>query len=258
MKIITSRATWYTLTLTLCIMLQAIVISSTSTDTVATPHTASDMVSDEVAAEGYTTAGLVESVLEEQWGHRPIQTAYDYKKKYVVEPALQVMTNPVIENDDVQATKLDDIKVTVASVASMASAEQQREQIASKYEAVQVIATGYYAGRKSTGKDPDHPEYGITYSGIKVLRDRDAISTIAADLSIFPLGTVLYIPEYGYGVVADIGSAVKGHVIDLYFDTIEDIYNEWGKKELEVFLIERGKGKITAEMFEEMRAVYGS
>src|SRR5690554_1560791 len=63
-----------------------------------------------------------------------------------------------------------------------------------QYPTTTVIATGYTAGVESTGKSPDHPQYGITYSGIKV--KRDLYSTIAADLSVFPLGTILYIPDY--------------------------------------------------------------
>lgn len=40
--------------------------------------------------------------------------------------------------------------------------------------------------------------------------------TIAADTSIYPYGTVMHIPGYGYGVVEDTGGAVKGQHIDLY------------------------------------------
>ena len=47
---------------------------------------------------------------------------------------------------------------------------------------MKVIATGYTAGVESTGKGPNHPEYGITYSGVMV--KRDLYSTVAADLSI--------------------------------------------------------------------------
>lgn len=113
------------------------------------------------------------------------------------------------------------------------------------YPAVKVVATGYTAGIESTGKTPDHPEYGITYSGIEV--KRDLYSTIAADLSVYPLGTILYIPDYGYGVVTDKGGAIKGNKIDLFFDTVEDVYAQWGKKELEVYVIKEGDGEITAE-----------
>jgi 3D (Asp-Asp-Asp) domain-containing protein len=40
--------------------------------------------------------------------------------------------------------------------------------------------------------------------------------TLAADTSRYPLGTIMYIPGYGYGRVEDTGGAIKGNHIDLY------------------------------------------
>ncbi|MCI3987286.1 3D domain-containing protein, partial [Bacillus vallismortis] len=75
-----------------------------------------------------------------------------------------------------------------------------------EYPVQQVTATGYTAGAESTGKKPGDPLYGLTYSGVKV--KRDLYSTVAADPSVFPFGTILFIPNYGLGVVADTGSAI--------------------------------------------------
>lgn len=115
----------------------------------------------------------------------------------------------------------------------------------SKYPAETVIATGYTAGYESTGKHPDHPSYGITFSGVQV--KRDLYSTIAADPNVYPIGTVLFISGYGYGVVADTGSAIKGNRIDLYYETVEDVYNQWGKKEISVYMVKKGNGKLSEE-----------
>ncbi|MRX73199.1 hypothetical protein GJU40_13700 [Bacillus lacus] len=114
-----------------------------------------------------------------------------------------------------------------------------------KYKSKKVIATGYTAGYESTGKNPGHPVYGITYSGVKV--KRDLYSTIAADLTVFPIGTVLFIPGYGYGVVADKGGAIKGNKLDLYYETVDDVFNQWGKKEIDVYIIKEGSGKLSEE-----------
>jgi 3D (Asp-Asp-Asp) domain-containing protein len=54
-------------------------------------------------------------------------------------------------------------------------------------------------------------QVGITSSGTMARP-----GTIAADTSIYPYGTVMYIPGYGYGRVEDTGGAVKGRHIDLY------------------------------------------
>lgn len=123
------------------------------------------------------------------------------------------------------------------------------------YESVEVMATGYTAGIESTGKSLGHPQYGITYSGVRVRKG--IVSTIAADTKVFPLGTLLYIPGYGYGIVADTGSAIKGNKIDLFFLNKKEVYANWGKKKVNVYVLKRGDGKVTEAMldhFNEMKA----
>lgn len=132
------------------------------------------------------------------------------------------------------------------SSATVKAAQSLAESMdLAQYPAHTVVATGYTAGEESTGKTPEHPEYGITFSGVNV--KRDLYSTIAADLSVFPIGTVLFIPDYGYGVVADKGGAIKGNKLDLYFPTVQDVYDQWGKRTLEVYVIKKGTGELTEE-----------
>jgi len=142
-----------------------------------------------------------------------------------------------------------------SSKYTVSTAELASQTLANfeSFEKVRVLATGYTAGVESTGKDPTHPEYGITYSGVYVRRD--IYSTIAADTSIFPLGTILYIPNYGYGVVADTGSAIKGYKIDLYYETVDEVYDEWGKKYVDVYIIELGNGKVSEKILDQYNQV---
>lgn len=135
------------------------------------------------------------------------------------------------------------VKKRTVSASSLTQVIDKTDVLLEQYPKVRVVATGYYAGYESTGKDPSHPSYGITYSGVKVRRDD--YSTIAADLRIFPLGTILYIPGYGYGVVADKGGAIRGNKIDLYFETKQDVFKQWGKKTVDVYIVRRGEGKLT-------------
>lgn len=123
-------------------------------------------------------------------------------------------------------------------------------------KSMEVVATGYTAGYESTGKNPGHPQYGITYSGIEVRRDH--LSTIAADLDLFPLGTILWIPDYGYGIVSDIGGAIKGNKIDLYFDTEADVYRYWGKKTVDVYIVEEGRGTVNEALYSEKKERFAS
>jgi 3D (Asp-Asp-Asp) domain-containing protein len=63
---------------------------------------------------------------------------------------------------------------------------------------------------------------GRTATGIRV-----GWGVVAVDPSVIPLGTRLTIPGYGEGVAADVGSAIKGARIDLWFPTRAKAL-EWG------------------------------
>jgi len=98
-------------------------------------------------------------------------------------------------------------------------------------KAYNMIATAYDAGYQSTGKTPDHPEYGITYTGMKVRR-----GVVAVDPKVIPLGTRLYVEGYGFAIAADTGSAIKGYRIDLYHDTYEEAMR-YGRRKVKVYIL---------------------
>jgi len=84
------------------------------------------------------------------------------------------------------------------------------------WRGVPVVAAGPQKGQRK--------QIGVTASGVKAQR-----GTIAADTSLFPFDTIMYVPGYGYGVVEDRGGAIKGRKIDLYFDTHTQAL-EWGRQ----------------------------
>jgi hypothetical protein len=58
--------------------------------------------------------------------------------------------------------------------------------------------------------------------------------TIAADTSIYPVGTKMKIPGYGWGVVEDRGSAIKGpERLDIYMRSHRKAL-EWGRRTVPV------------------------
>ena len=73
-------------------------------------------------------------------------------------------------------------------------------------------------------------EVGITASGT-----RAKLGTIAADTRYYPFGTIMYVPGYGWGRVEDIGSAIKGKRIDLFFSSHQKAL-EWGRQRKEVLV----------------------
>jgi 3D (Asp-Asp-Asp) domain-containing protein len=103
-----------------------------------------------------------------------------------------------------------------------------------KLTKLKVRATAYTSGPESTGKKPGTKGYGITYSGLRALK-----GAVAVDPNVIPLGSVLEIPGYGYGIAIDTGSAIKGNKIDVYFDKKNEAI-KWGNKEIEIRIL----GKI--------------
>lgn len=86
-------------------------------------------------------------------------------------------------------------------------------------QAEQFIAecTAYTEGFESCGKLPSHPAYGITASGKRV-----AVGMIAADTTVLPFGTKVYIEGMGIYTVEDTGGAIKGNCIDIYMPNLND------------------------------------
>ena len=104
-------------------------------------------------------------------------------------------------------------------------------------DVIQVEATAYCACYKCCGKYPSNKYYGITKTGT-----RAKVGTIAVDPKIIPLGTKMYIEglngakNYGVGKAEDIGGAIKGMIIDLYFDTHEETI-QWGRQQVKVYIL---------------------
>lgn len=68
--------------------------------------------------------------------------------------------------------------------------------------------------------------------------------TIAADTRYYPMGTLMYVPGYGYGVVEDTGGDIKGrHRIDLFSPTHPEA-KAWGRQKLEVIVFPKGAPRM--------------
>ena len=120
-----------------------------------------------------------------------------------------------------------------------------------KYRATEkrkMLVTAYDAGKKSTGwkykywcclmppvyaygpHEGERKKVGITSDGSKAKK-----GTIAADIKRYPYGTKMYVPGYGWGEVRDIGSAIKGDHIDIFFPDEKEAKG-WGRKYLDVII----------------------
>ena len=104
-------------------------------------------------------------------------------------------------------------------------------------DVIQLEATAYCACYECCGKHPGNKWYGITATGT-----RAKVGTIAVDPKIIPLGTEVYIEglggakNYGFATAEDTGGAIKGKIIDLYFNTHKETVN-WGRQQVNVYIL---------------------
>ncbi len=59
----------------------------------------------------------------------------------------------------------------------------------------------------------------------------------AVDPRIIPMGTRLYVEGYGYCTALDVGSAIKGNKIDLFFGS-DSQAEHWGRRNVKVYILE--------------------
>jgi 3D (Asp-Asp-Asp) domain-containing protein len=65
---------------------------------------------------------------------------------------------------------------------------------------------------------------GRTALGIPVRK-----GVVAVDPRLIPLGTRLHVPGYGPGLAADVGTAIKGRIIDLWMPSTAAA-RHWGRR----------------------------
>lgn len=105
-------------------------------------------------------------------------------------------------------------------------------------EPIKMRVTAYDLSYQSCKKNPDHPEYGITASGVKVKEHH----TIAAGPEL-SFGTKVFIPALadkpngGIFTVEDRGSAIQENCLDIYMPSNKECM-DFGVRELEVYILD--------------------
>jgi len=90
------------------------------------------------------------------------------------------------------------------------------------------VASG--GGRTLTVSATGYSLPGHTASGLPV-----GWGVVAVDPTVIPLGTRMTIPGYGEGVAADVGSGIRGAMIDLWFPTLGQAF-AWGRRTVTITL----------------------
>lgn len=104
-------------------------------------------------------------------------------------------------------------------------------------EWIEAVATAYCPCEKCCGAWALNRPGGIVYTASGAVAQTGV--TIAADWSVFPPGTVVYIDGIGERVVQDRGAAVKGNAVDLYFEDHDEAL-VFGRQTVRLYVVEGG------------------
>ncbi|MBM7866364.1 DUF348 domain-containing protein [Heliobacterium gestii] len=63
------------------------------------------------------------------------------------------------------------------------------------------------------------------------------VGIVAVDPSVIPLGSTLYVEGYGLARAADTGGAIRGSIIDVFFDSNAECF-QWGRRQVTVHILE--------------------
>ena len=96
--------------------------------------------------------------------------------------------------------------------------------VPNKYSRVLTMQASAYSAQ-----DPGNGNYTATGSRLKK-------GIVSVDPKLIPLGTRLYIEGYGYALADDVGGAIKGHRIDLAYDSRSEAL-QFGRQTVKVYVL---------------------
>lgn len=101
-------------------------------------------------------------------------------------------------------------------------------------EWIEAVATAYCPCERCCGEWALKRPNGIVYtaSGAEAVQG----VTIAADWSIYPPGTVLFVEGLGEMIVQDRGGAIQGQKIDVYFESHDDAL-QFGRQIVRFYIV---------------------
>lgn len=73
------------------------------------------------------------------------------------------------------------------------------------------------------------------------------VGMVAVDPNVIPLGTKLYIEGYGIAIAGDTGGAIKGNIVDLYFNSESECYRFGRQHGLKVYVLKDQSINVKAE-----------
>ena len=77
---------------------------------------------------------------------------------------------------------------------------------------------------------------GVTATGLD-LRSNPNQKVIAVDPKVIPLGSRVWVEGYGEAIAGDVGSAIKGNIIDVFIPDENEAFN-WGRKQVNIKILD--------------------
>ncbi|MBS4750841.1 hypothetical protein KG091_07095 [Carnobacteriaceae bacterium zg-ZUI78] len=133
-------------------------------------------------------------------------------------------------------------QVTVAQVTTQSvqeNKEKPAETTTQTQQTTQVsTAENTFVGRTLTvhATAYSYNEPGLTHHTKMGIDLRINPKVIAVDPSVIPLGSYVYIPNFGVYLAADVGSAIKGNKIDIHMVSVEDAI-KFGRQNITVTIL---------------------
>lgn len=73
------------------------------------------------------------------------------------------------------------------------------------------------------------------------------VGMVAVDPRVIPLGTKLYIEDYGIAIAGDTGGAIKGHIVDLFMNSRSECRRFGRQQGVKVYVLEDQSVNVKAE-----------
>ncbi|WP_349774428.1 3D domain-containing protein [Mesobacillus maritimus] len=128
--------------------------------------------------------------------------------------------------DDINEKPIDEVQSAPAKPNDSAAAALKQEVSIKKV--ITVDATAYTAECEGCS--------GVTKLGVD-LKSNPSEKIIAVDPEVIPLGSKVYVENYGYATAADIGGGINGYEIDVFIPE-EEAAVDWGRQQVKVTIVE--------------------
>jgi 3D (Asp-Asp-Asp) domain-containing protein len=161
-------------------------------------------------------ASLVEAARQARAAQAAALAALAARRDYLARLAAQNMAQAQVATvqSQAQAAETRSSNLTVAATSSL---DAPLPQVSGGDRVLTVSATAYSLP-------------GYTASGLHV-----AWGVVAVDPRVIPLGTRMTVPGYGEAIAADVGTAIIGDRIDLWFPTLAQA-QAWGRQTVTIII----------------------